>query len=89
MKKCIIEGEVVFYNEKGEFEHKPLENVVTTDKEEKVRKNPSKYFNINSNETLVIKSIKTEEKKYEVSVEEFIKVAEKREKEDNVESTEK
>lgn len=76
IEKCTIEAEVVFYNEKKEFVHEKLDKVITTDKEEKVRKNPSKYFNVEEGKTLVIESISSEEKVFEVPVEDFIKLAE-------------
>lgn len=76
IEKCTIEAEVVFYNEEGIFVRKDLDKVITTDKEEKVKKAPSKYFEISEGESLVIKKIESEEKVFEVPVDEFIRLAE-------------
>jgi len=80
IEKCTIEAEVVYYNEEKVFIHEKMDKVITTDKEEKVRKNPSKYFNVEDGKTLLIESIKSEEKFFEVPVDEFIKLAESLEK---------
>lgn len=74
---CKIEGEKVFYNEKKEFIHEPLQSVITTDSEDKVRKNPEKYFPLlKENEVLVISSITTTEKLYSIPLEKFIELSE-------------
>ena len=81
IETCTIEAYAVFYNEeKGFFSHEKLDKVITTDNEKKVRKNPSMYFNVEEGKTLVIESIVSEEKVFEVSVDEFIKLSESLEK---------
>lgn len=81
-----IQAEKVYYNENNEFIHEELKAVVTTDKEEKVRKNLGKYFSVEDTQTLVIKSIEKTEKVYEVPVDEFIMLAEKLESEKLIEA---
>lgn len=79
-----INAQIVFFNEKMEIVHEKLEPVITTDSEEKVRKNQGKYFTLKDGQTLVIESIEKNEKVYEVPVDEFIKLAESLEKKEEI-----
>ena len=76
IKSIKILANVVYFNEKQEFVHEALEPVITTDKEEVVRKNLGNYFTVKEGQTIVIQSIEESEKVYEVPVDKFIEVAE-------------
>lgn len=78
--KTLVEAEGVKYVD-GEWQHRELDPVITSENTDK--KKLEKYFEqrLLKDETLVIKKVTSEEKKYEVPLDEFIKLAEKYEKE--------
>lgn len=77
IEKTVIEAEAIKFVD-GEWVHRELKQVTTGDKKDKVELKVSKYFDsLEAGETLVVKSITTSEKTYEVPVDKFIELAEK------------